>query len=994
MTSRFKHLPDPLLGAVIGDGGLVMHAPPATAHEWSGAVSGGVFNTRPWWWKYVTAGLPDLPAPWEARMIPAGIWIYLGTPSVQDATRVASIPVESDRMAVAVGVGAPSQAILDAIAALLSVLPTDSPRAVRLLMPLLDMRVAQSFAAQHRVDLVATQGQLTLEPGRVVTSGLGDIWGGGFWQWYRVRPGRTPEPYGALHPRPVWERALTTYGRHPVVPSARIGRVAAGLTLAPLGAPDPGFVEFASGIRPSADFKVIVQANGLDPLLMSACTTLLSELPWETVRQTQLIWPDVAAAEVARQSIRELAENIGAEITAPTAGLRLSEAGGDVHGVHSDGRLAPWVRFTPGEPDSVEGALLPAPSWNAKLQNRPRALPANMILARVEAGIYLMAGQENPEYGALVDALVPDREAITIFVEGDAAHPQERRPLQTLLDKIDTSLLPGMRLVMRSAADGGSSSFAQMLANRYRVRISVATSESIRRTVSQRGQAELEWVPFRPLAMALVPVRSTGTPAISVPFKPLSVSSASPIAEVSATQSVTGIDVAIPITARSSTRKASMSVPELSGRRPVRAVYPVRPVPAAAPTPAATTGANTAEATYSYAEPTAEPSPQATAEPTYEPTQPTTEPASEHHKVPSPMLPPAPFVEVRRVDPEAPLVTPSVPPNYTSSAGNESGTGARSVASTSTHTAPDTQDTHLAGRLAPAEPEELLLAPVVKDPGSVANTLPPQEPEQTELEPSVPITLLVRRSDRSTDTERTGWRDLIGPRHDTHLTAVGRVLEKHATLRAALSHEPLDGVISDLAALRSYLEGDLPGIEFALRERNPHIRDAAVCVISGLRLLPMHSGIAYRTAQLPPSALDVYAPGATVVEPGFLAASSRQAAYGGNVLYAIWSRTARRTNVLGRAGSRDEVIFPAGVEFSVLAVESRADGAGRLVLLAERMPLARPAESRADNNAALLKRMRSSATSLTVGTEDLVEAPERHRLPIGLDEHNQLVRLS
>ncbi|WP_329167101.1 hypothetical protein OHB49_43465 (plasmid) [Streptomyces sp. NBC_01717] len=269
---------------------------------------------------------------------------------------------------------------------------------------------------------------------------------------------------------------------------------------------------------------------------------------------------------------------------------------------------------------------------------------------------------------------------------------------------------------------------------------------------------------------------------------------------------------------------------------------------------------------------------------------------------------------------------------------------------------------------------------------------PSRDPEQAEPAPS--LTLLVRRTDRSTDEERRGWRDLIGPRCDTHLIAVNHVLAQHPALRGALSRKSLNGVTSDLAALRSYLEGDLPGIEFALREQNPQIRDAAVCVVSGLRMLPVHSGIAYRTAQLPASALDVYISGTTVVEPGFVAATIRKAIFGGNVLYAIWSRTARRTAVIDRTGTPDEVLFPAGAEFSVLAVQPWADGSGRLVMLDERIPEARPAEGHADKGDRLLERMRSCASLVTVGPEDLADAPERHRLAIGLDERNQLVRRS
>ncbi|MFG2525125.1 hypothetical protein [Streptomyces sp. NPDC048527] len=80
MTCRFTRLPDPLLGAVSGDEGPVTHVPPTTAHDWSRAVSEGVFDTRPWWEEHVANALPALPAPWKARLIPAGIWLYSGTP--------------------------------------------------------------------------------------------------------------------------------------------------------------------------------------------------------------------------------------------------------------------------------------------------------------------------------------------------------------------------------------------------------------------------------------------------------------------------------------------------------------------------------------------------------------------------------------------------------------------------------------------------------------------------------------------------------------------------------------------------------------------------------------------------------------------------------------------------------------------------------------------------------------------------------------------------
>ncbi|MER7000839.1 hypothetical protein [Streptomyces sp. NPDC000410] len=1082
MTSRFKRLPDPLLGAVSGGEGLVMHAPATTAHDWSGALSDGVLNTRPWWEEHVAAGLPALPAPWNIRLIPAGIWLYSGTPPVEAATRVASIPVEPDRMAIAVGVGVPSQAILDAVGALLTVLPPDSPRAVRLLMPLLDMRVAQTFAAQHRVDLVATQGRLTLEPGRVVTSGLDDRWGDGFWQWYRVGPGRSQAPYGALHPQPAWERALTEHGRHPVVPSARIGRVPAGLTLSPLGAPDPRFVKFATGIRPSIDtFKVMVQANGLDPLLMSACTTLLSELPWETVCRTQLIWP-YAATEATRQSVRELAEDLGAEITAPAAGLRLGEGDGDVYGVRSNGTLGQWVRFTPGEPDSVEGALLPVPRWNAKLRNRPRALPASLMLARVEAGLYLMRGEAEPEYRALVGTLLPDREAMTVFVEGDATRPEERGSLLSLLDGIDSSLLAGLRLVMRSAADAGSGSFAQMVANRYRARISVATTESVNEAVARAGQSPLDWIPFRPLATAPVPVRTAGATAVNPPLKSVAVAKA-PTADAAPTQTSTHTQVVVPITARNSS-EAPSGAPALPAVRAVRAVRSLGAAPAAAPTattsPAATspvsgtattspattgtattltptTGTSIADVALGVAEftagPAAEPAVGPPAEPTAAPVDLADETPAPHVAAPPAEATPSEETVVGHEDLSA-LLAPPAPIGYLASLGG----GSRPAMAGSAGDEParrPLEDTSPPVPLPPVEREKEppvwvpldlepesdeepdadreprtdeepvrngQLGPDVEPKSPRAPTaeeaLPPtpasvgapepgkvpprpsdttdstQELAQAVLEPSAPITLLVRRSDRSTDAERYGWRDLIGPRRDTHLIAVSRVLAQRPALRGALSHEPLDGVTTDLAALRSYLEGDLPDIEVALRERNPQMKDAAVCVVSGLRVLPVHSGIVYRTAELPAAALDAYTPGATVVEPGFLGATSRKAAYGGNVLYAIWCRTGRRTAVLGSSGSRDEVLFPAGAEFTVLAVEPWSDGAGRLVLLSEQMPGVRPAESRADNATGLLDRMRTSATSLAVGSQDLSEAPDRHRLPVGLDDRHQAIRLN
>ncbi|MEU9339131.1 hypothetical protein AB0D49_39330 [Streptomyces sp. NPDC048290] len=186
-----------------------------------------------------------------------------------------------------------------------------------------------------------------------------------------------------------------------------------------------------------------------------------------------------------------------------------------------------------------------------------------------------------------------------------------------------------------------------------------------------------------------------------------------------------------------------------------------------------------------------------------------------------------------------------------------------------------------------------------------------------------------------------------------------------------------------LDSLAAYLCGAHPDLDSALRSGRADVRPVAGAALHALRLLPVHTGPVFRMADVPLGALDLYQPGTTLFEPGFVAARHDGAPREGNALCAIWSVSGRRTALLGTPGAAHEVLFPAGSHFVVLAADLWADGSGRTLLLTETGP---------DDLADIEERLRHAAAHAPMATEDPYDRAERHWLPIGVNRRLRLFR--
>jgi hypothetical protein len=95
-----------------------------------------------------------------------------------------------------------------------------------------------------------------------------------------------------------------------------------------------------------------------------------------------------------------------------------------------------------------------------------------------------------------------------------------------------------------------------------------------------------------------------------------------------------------------------------------------------------------------------------------------------------------------------------------------------------------------------------------------------------------------------------------------------------------------------------------------------------------LEKLPQHSGMVYRGADLPPEVLSQYQRGAVVTEVAFLSSSldpavAHSSAFAGNVEFRIVSQTGRDISSFSTFPTEQEVLFPSGLQFSV--VDRRLD---------------------------------------------------------------------
>ncbi|MFI0444800.1 hypothetical protein [Actinomadura sp. 6N118] len=291
---------------------------------------------------------------------------------------------------------------------------------------------------------------------------------------------------------------------------------------------------------------------------------------------------------------------------------------------------------------------------------------------------------------------------------------------------------------------------------------------------------------------------------------------------------------------------------------------------------------------------------------------------------------------------------------------------------------PHPEDEHVAGRSMAFRPTEtavtvpppvpppltsvdmqLIRVPEVAQAIAQVPVTVPEEPS-SETEPEwVRIVLEIHRGYRSTEEERRRFRDTGGTTCERHLAAVGRLLTERPALRGALSDEPGSTATIDLSALRAYLSGDLPDLDAALRSGElGDLRPEAACAVSGLRYLAADRGPVYFTAEVSGAEAETYAPGLTLLEPGFIRATSRPPTRTGATLFSIMSRTARRVGPL-TDGDPGGVVFAAGTRFTVLAVDPAGER-GRVVHLDERV---RPDEGLTAIDQELLERLRDAVAA-------------------------------
>ncbi|MCA1191293.1 hypothetical protein [Saccharopolyspora sp. 6V] len=260
-----------------------------------------------------------------------------------------------------------------------------------------------------------------------------------------------------------------------------------------------------------------------------------------------------------------------------------------------------------------------------------------------------------------------------------------------------------------------------------------------------------------------------------------------------------------------------------------------------------------------------------------------------------------------------------------------------------------------AAQVQPAEPNaaaEPAVAPADRTMrlSVAALRLPPRRTASGERSALVPIPALPQflAKRRSSDQQRTAFAQRAGTDFEAGLAQVRAAL---AAATDVVEPEPE----ADLVAVRLYLGDGAFGavsVNRALRGAGrDEFGDHAVCLMSGLRRLPVHGGPVHRLLEL--DALDVYEPGMPVSEAGFLSAGTEPVRAEGHAQVMLWSQDARRTTPLG--DTTGEVVFPAGARFAVLAVDRDADGP--VVLLRELGRAEEPGEA-PDSDAEHLELMR------------------------------------
>jgi hypothetical protein len=223
----------------------------------------------------------------------------------------------------------------------------------------------------------------------------------------------------------------------------------------------------------------------------------------------------------------------------------------------------------------------------------------------------------------------------------------------------------------------------------------------------------------------------------------------------------------------------------------------------------------------------------------------------------------------------------------------------------------------------------------------------------------LPVASLVIEERASTADEQRRFEAALGDRFTGLLAVVNGALAAWPVLR----RDGVAGAKADYVAVCLYLGASGEGavsLNSSLRGgRLPSLDGYLQCLVSGLRLLPLHRRAVVCQARVGSESERLYPLGSVVAETGFLSTSVAidRAVRDVDVDFLIWPRTARQAGVLSHDRDGDEAVFGAGSRFKVLAIHTTTPSAEpsdgvpvptTSVLLRELLPNERPVGSDLD----------------------------------------------
>jgi hypothetical protein len=717
--------------------------------------------------------------------------------------------------------------------------------------------------------------------------------------------------------------------------------VSAGLWLSAAGREAPAAVRALAAEPDRA--SLVVDAAGPDQRTDQLLAQLLPALSPSTPR-LRLVLP--AAADRYASAAR----SFGVDLIAAEAQVALTPGGQAVvraAGPDDRGALPQWRRFLPSGDQQAAGSLAPSAAWERGLDEVQATAAAQGVTGRrVPAGL-AVGPASVPAGPAAAYAVWPDADRVTIVIGDDAPAAEVLAALSRLLPLLPLSATDGVRLYWPRGAVGPAGARLQELAAQVGADL-IAPAGDI--AISgfggvAHGQAgAVPWLRYGSQGEVQVlgslypePAWERGLATADLDSLP---------GDVSIEHTASGLcvgrlgqpDDALTTTARSIVPDP-FSVTIVAGgdardpqvRRAVQSVLDRLP-PAAVEAVRLLLNGAAAGGPQSFAQSVADSVGAAVTAP---PERWTATPDGRVRLLPPPGItaagglpwpqfrprpPAARAPELARPEPDQPVAVPAAPVPAPPPLGLTAVPPA----------APPRQD------IAPPSPAAVL--PAAPPDQEVAD--PPAGPAHPPAAARAPVpaagppsTIVpVPRGHRSSPEERVRYRESAA-RYQSYLVSARRVLTQRPGLRAAAVVDGEEAVLTDFAAVLDILSADQRHIAAALRSALGPAEPRVACAVSGLRRLPSFSGPVFASAMAAADAAaegaGAYAPGATLIEPAFVyATSAKYVALDGAISYMIWSETGKRVAALVANLAPDEIVFAAGAAFKVLATDTAGSGSG------------------------------------------------------------------